>query len=417
MPRIGTLVLGLALLASPARWASAQADSAPAAPHGSAQGDSAAGAVPQGDPAAKGDSGGAAPAAPPAAESWAAKLKVSGYATATYTYSTQSTTQRSGKVLVGRFYDRFQDQIELNAAKVVVEKPVATDRWDAGARVDLLLGQNAAVIKSAGLDLGSNADLPQAFATFNIPAGGDRYVQLKAGKIATLMGVEVIEDVVNPNLSVGNQFVYLENFTNTGLRVDVKPSPPVDFQVAVFNGWDVVSDNNGRKSFMARVGLAPTALTTVGLLGYFGPEQAGNNSSNRYGGEVVLTQKVGSKTTVYAQGDYGEEEDLPAAGEKAKWWGVGVWATHDLTPKLNLALRGDYIDDKNGARTSGVFGFPPNTRQKFGSGTATLNIKTWENALLRPEVRYDRSSLAVYGEASDPKKDQLSFALGASYVF
>lgn len=413
MSRIGMLILGLALVASPARWASAQADSAHGAPRGSAPGDSAAGTVPAGDSAASGDSGGAAAPAAPPAESWAAKLKVSGYATASYTYSSHNT----GEALVGRFYDRFQDQIELNAAKVVVEKPVATDKWDAGARVDLLLGQNAAVIKSAGLDLGSNADLPQAFATFNIPAGPDRYVQLKAGKIATLMGVEVIEDVVNPNLSVGNQFVYLENFTNTGLRVDVKPSTPVDFQVAVFNGWDVVTDNNGRKSFMARVGLSPTALTTVGLLGYFGPEQPGNNTSNRYGGEVVLTQKVGSKTTVYAQGDYGEEEDLPAPGQKAKWWGVGVWATHDLTPKLNLAVRGDYIDDKNGARTSGVFGFPPNTRQKFGSGTATLNIKTWENALLRPEVRYDRSSLAVYGEASDPKKDQVSFALGASYVF
>lgn len=349
----------------------------------------------------------------PAEEAAKKTLVISGYVTGSYTYSNANI----GSGIVGRFYDRLHNQSVFNAAKVALELAPATDKLDAGFRADFLFGQNAAVTKSLGLNLGDNADLIQGYAVLSLPLSGEgKYVQFRVGKMATLMGLEVIEDVVNPNLSVANQFVYLENFTNTGLRVDVKPSASVDFQLAVFNGWDVVEDNNTRKSFMGRVGLAATPSTTIGLLGYFGPEQAAA-TTNRYGAEVLISQKVvGGRGAVYLQGDYGEDEDLVGPGDNAKWWGLGLWGSYDLTPAVGVALRGDYIDDRDGARSSGVLGFPPNTRHKFGSATATLNIKAFPGALIRPEIRYDRSNLLVYDDA-DPSQNQVSFGLGASYIF
>ncbi|HEU4648756.1 MAG TPA: outer membrane beta-barrel protein [Gemmatimonadales bacterium] len=401
MHRIGGLVLLALFLGAGGAMAQGNAAPADAAPADSAKADSG-----------KADSSQAA--APPAKP-----LNISGFVTASYTYGIHHT----GDILVGRFYDRFHDQFELNAAKLLVEKPVATDKIDAGARVDLLFGQNAAVVQSLGLNLGTNGDVTQAFATLNLPTGAGKYVQFKAGKMATLMGVEVIEDVVNPNLSVGNLFVYVENFTNTGFRLDVKPAAAIDLELAVINGWDVVRDNNTKKSFMGRVGFTPSPATTIGLLGYIGNEKAFDSTAgvtppgNRYGGEVVISQKLGAKTTVYLQGDYGEEKDLPTVGTKAKWWGASLWLAFDVSPALTAALRGDYVDDKNGVRTSGLFGFPANTGQKFGSGTLTFNIKRWEHMLIRPEFRYDRSNLAVYDNPATPKKDLFSLALGASYLF
>jgi Putative beta-barrel porin-2, OmpL-like. bbp2 len=396
MHRPGTVLFFLLLSCTGARLLSAQTDSA-------------AKPAPA-DSAGKPDSATSAAAALP--------VNVSGFVTASYTYATRHT----GAQLVGRLYDRFQDQVELNAAKVVLEKPVATDQWSAGARVDLLFGQNAAVIKSAGLNLGEHADLTQAFVTVNLPAGEGKYVQLKAGKLATLMGLEVIEDVANPNLSEGNLFVYVENFTNTGLRLDVKPGTAVDFQLALINGWDVVEDNNTKKSVMGRFGWTPTPTTTLGLLGYVGNEKpavAGTTpSGDRYGGEVLLTQKAGTKTTLVLQGDYGEEHDAIGPGAKATWWGASLWATYDVSPVLTVALRGDYVDDKNGFRTSGVLGYPANSRNKFGSGTLTLNIKRWPSALIRPELRYDRSNLAPFQDSDGGlHQDQFTVALGASYLF
>src|SRR5206468_9368792 len=43
------------------------------------------------------------------------------------------------------------------------------------------------------------------------------------------------------------------------------------------------------------VGIYPDALTSLGLVGYWGPEEAGDNSANRYGVDAVLRRKVGGK--------------------------------------------------------------------------------------------------------------------------
>src|SRR5437016_13099480 len=238
--------------------------------------------------------------------------------------------------------------------------------------------------------------------------------------MVTVLGLEVIETYANPNWSEGNQFIYVENFTATGLSVETKFNNYVDLQVRVINGWDQVSDNNTHKSLMGRVGLYPDALTSIGIVGYWGPEEAGNDTANRYGVNGVIWRKLGTKVNVWLQGDYGKEQAnaaLPVATQDAQWWAAGAWVTYDFSSSLGLALRGDYVNDDNGARTSlspvGPSGFPANTGQKFGSGTATLNIRAWPNALVRPEVRYDRSTLAAF----DGKNDQVTLALGVAYLY
>ena len=129
----------------------------------------------------------------------------------------------------------------------------------------------------------------------------------------------------------------------------------------------------------------------------------------------LLWRKL-SKTAVWVQGDYGREQAnaaLPDPTQDAKWWALGAWLTYDPSSTVGLALRGDYVDDQNGARTSGFLGFVANTGQQFGSATATLNIRSWPNALLRPEVRYDRSTLGAF----NGKKDQVTVALAVAYLY
>ncbi len=338
-----------------------------------------------------------------------------GFVTSSFTQSFAPT----GNILVGRFYNRYQSQFMLNAAELSVTKPVDTSKLDAGARVELLFGQDAAVTQSQGLSIGPNGDLTEGYVTLNVPTGGaDHWVQFKVGKMWTIMGYEVIADVLDPNADVGNQFVYLENFTNTGLGVDFKFGPKVDAQLRVMNGWDVVVDNNSALSFMGRVGLTPTPAVTIGLLGYVGPEQPDNNDNLRYGFEGLGTFKVGAKTTIVAQFDYGEEQGLLAnPDENAKWWGGGLWFVQDISPVFNLGLRGDYVDDKNGVRTSGVLGYQVADARKFGSVTATLNIHAFPKAVIRPEFRLDFSSLDDYGELDDPTSTQPSIGVTVTYQF
>ena len=359
-----------------------------------------------------------APAAVNHLETSFAGFKLTGFAEGSYSYSGRSIGDTA---IVGRLYDRLQNRFMLNALALVLDKPYDPTKFSAGFHTELLLGQDATLIQSNGFNLGAQADIPHLYVTLNIPTASGNGVQVKVGRMVTLLGVEVIETVANPNWSEANQFIYVENFTGTGVSVETKFNNYVDAQFRVINGWDQVSDNNTHKSLMGRVGIYPDALTSLGIVGYWGAEEAGDNSANRYGVDAVLWRKVGGKVNVWLQGDYGQEQAnaaLPDPTQDAKWWAAGAWVTYDFSSSLGLALRGDYLNDENGARTSlaplgAPSAFPFNTGQKLGSGTATLNIRAWPNAVVRPEVRYDRSTLATF----DGKKDQVTVALGVAYNY
>jgi len=375
----------------------------------------------QSAPSAPADTTGKKSDPPPPAvnhlETTLAGFKLSGFAAGSYSYSGRSV---GDSAIVGRLYDRLQNRFMLNALALVLDKPYDPAKFSAGFHSELLLGQDATLIKSPGFDLGAEADIPHLYVTLNVPTASGNGVQFKVGRMVTLMGVEVIETIANPNWSEANQFIYVENFTGLGVSVETKFSNYVDAQFRVINGWDQVSDNNTHKSLMGRVGLYPDALTSIGIVGYWGPEEAGNDTANRYGVNGVIWRKLGTKVNVWLQGDYGKEQAnaaLPVATQDAQWWAAGAWVTYDFSSSLGLALRGDYVNDEDGARTSlspvGPSGFPANTGQKFGSGTATLNIRAWPSAVVRPEVRYDRSTLAAF----DGKKDQVTLALGVAYLY
>src|SRR5213596_3845974 len=344
-----------------------------------------------------------------------AGFKLTGFAAGSYAYSGHSLGDTA---IVGRLYDRLQNRFTLNALAVVLDRPYDPAKFSAGFHTEVLVGQDATVIQSNGFfSLGTPADVPHLYVTLNVPTASGNGLQFKVGRIPTLMGLEVIETVANPNWSEGNQFVYVENFTGTGLSAETKFNNYVDLQVRVINGWDQVSDNNSHKSFMGRLGLYPNALTSLGIVGYWGAEETGNNSANRYGVEGLLWRKLGN-AAVWVQGDYGTEQAnaaLPDPTQDATWWALGAWVTYDVSASVGLALRGDYLNDENGARTNATLGFPASTgaRNKFGSGTATLNIKTWPSAVLRPELRYDRSTLAAFGG----KKDQITVAMALTYLY
>src|SRR5438046_2212230 len=294
-----------------------------------------------------------------------AGFKLTGYAAGSYAYSGRSSGDTA---IVGRLYDRLQNRFMLNALAVVLDKPYDPAKFSAGFHTELLVGQDATVIQSGGFNLGSQADLPHLYVTLNVPTASGNGLQFKVGRIPTLMGLEVIETVANPNWSEGNQFIYVENFTGTGVSVETKFNNCVDAQFRVINGWDQVVDNNTHKSLMGRVGLYPDALTSLGIVGYWGPEEAGNDAANRYGVEGLLWRKLG-KAAVWVQGDYGTEQAnaaLPDPTQDAKWWALGGRVTYDVSSTVGLVLRGDYGNDENGARSSfnGLVGFPARSEER-----------------------------------------------------
>lgn len=340
-------------------------------------------------------------------------LKVSGFVVASYVYSNKTIDPN---LIVNRLFDRYSNAFTINAAKLTLDRAFVPTKLDAGAHVDLIFGQDAEMLHSSGFAIGADGDVEQAYAVVNIPTKSGTGVQFKFGKMVTLMGLEVIETVANPNFSEGNLFNLVENFTSTGVELDFKPSSAVDVELRVDNGWDRVVVTDGQKSFMGRIGIA-AGKTSLGLLGYWGNQEANTSDAARYGVEGLLNQKFG-KASFWVQADWGTEKAnaaLPDPTTDAKWWAVSGWLAGDASPNVNLAVRGDYLDDTNGFRTSNVLGFPASTgdAQKLWSLTGTINVKAFAGALVRPEVRYDHSNLVVF----DDKTSQVTFALSVAYSF
>lgn len=345
------------------------------------------------------------------------QTEISGFVSASYLYD---FSQHGATTIAGRGFDGRNNSFTLNKIKLTLDKPVTCsgEKWDAGFRADVIFGQDAGLIQSfnAGgpgtFNLGSNGDLEQAFVQVNVPVGNGLIV--KVGKMVTLMGVEVIEEVANPNWSAGNQFLYVENFTQTGALLSYKWNDKVDTQLAVFNGWDQLPDNNQDKSFMGRIGFAPDDKTTIGVIGYGGPEQTGNNSNKRYGADVVINRKLSDKLNSFVQLDYGKEEGVDATGGDSEWYAAGLWLIYDFTEKCGVALRADYLSDKDGVRANPAYIAFTTAPIELTSVTLTLNLKPAANLQVRPEIRWDHSSVNT---ALNGKGDQFTAGLGVAYLY
>lgn len=313
---------------------------------------------------------------------------------------------RGGDRIVGRLFGSPNDQFTIDVASVALERPVRARHKEAGFAVRAVAGTSVAPAKARGLDLGPDADLVQAVVQANLPVGaGD--LKLMAGKMPTLLGVEGLDPTANPNVTVGSQDIYFEDYTGTGVDATWQGAGMLSASFRATNGWDLVTDNNKAITTFGRLGLAPDAHTAFNLFGYSGAERAGEGRDRRSGVQL-LARRDHARGNVQLQLDLGHEK-----GIGARWWGVGAWATYAFADNTELALRFDRIDDSDGARTGGALGFSPGVRQMLNSYTATLNLKPMPGLLVRPEVRYDRSSESVF----DGHSDQWTLGLSAGGVY
>ena len=104
-----------------------------------------------------------------------AGFKLTGFAEGSYAYSGRSVGDTA---IVGRLYDRLQNRFMLNALAVVLDKPYDPAKFSAGFHSELLLGQDATLIRSNGFDLGAQADVPHLYVTLNIPTASGNGLQI-----------------------------------------------------------------------------------------------------------------------------------------------------------------------------------------------------------------------------------------------
>lgn len=263
------------------------------------------------------------------------------------------------------------------------------------------------------------------------------------GKMYTWIGLELVENIGNPNYQHGILYNNAIPFTHTGIAMDLSNFMPEGLTMKFFgvNGWDSNIDNNESKSFGYYFSYEPNEDWFFSLAGIVGNEGWGQRvgqsaTDQRDDTNGALTQMVDfiatwqtpvDKLQLMLNIDYGSVEDgvadldssdIVVGTKNGHWWGAAGYAIYDFTDRYQLATRLEYFDDADGLRFFG---------QTMWDFTATMNIKLHENLLLRPEYRYihfnedtvgterGHDEYAVSGTGLD--KDSHIVGLGVEYVF
>lgn len=311
-----------------------------------------------------------------------------------------------------RYFDNRANTFSVDLAELVVQKAVAK-AGDAGFRLDLTAGTFAGLTQSAGLRIGDNADLQQAFVSYIAPLGTG--LRFDFGKFVTHLGYELIEgyDGYNDNYSRSLLFNYAIPLTHTGVKASYSISPKVSLMAMVVNGWDDAIDNNSSKSVGAQLMVKPADPVALYVNYIGGPENSDDNSSIRHVIDLVGTVTVNPVLSLGVNADFGREDRTSTVvpGKDAKWNGFAGYAKISTPSPFSLGLRAETFKDEGGTRL-GI------GEARVNEFTITPTFKFGSNFVVRAEGRYDSSDVAPFlDDKGLAKKGQGTLGLNTIWVY
>jgi hypothetical protein len=335
-------------------------------------------------------------------------LGMSIYLQGGYTYNFANPDSQENGL---RIFDHKANTFTLDLGEIVFSKDALTG--GIGYRLKLSAGETAKFIHAAGLgDTGNDAfDLTEAYIDYVAPVG--KGLKFRFGKFVTFTGAEVIEARDNMNYSRGLLFNYAIPLTHTGLMVGYPFSDMVSANFFIVNGWDNFSDEGSSKTLGLNVNIAPADQLSVAVNLMNGREadlQTGVES-NRFLSDTIITVKPVKDLTFVLNTDYAVQSGSAPDGSDAKWYGVAGYVKYDFTDLFSAAVRAEYFNDSDGARTG--------IAQKAKEITLTPEFRVAKNLIVRPEYRHDWSDQPAFDShhGTFDKKSQDTLALGVMYTW
>ncbi|HKC94494.1 MAG TPA: outer membrane beta-barrel protein [Nitrospira sp.] len=378
-------------------------------------------------------------------------LRLSGLIDVAYTQNFHNPASDLNQI---RTFDTNANAFMFHLFQVMLERPAdaggsALER--AGFRARLNFGLDARVSRArTDFQTGTSNDefdAQEVYAQYILPIGNG--LDIKVGKINTLIGYEVINSSDNVNFSRSWTFGQGQAFTTTGLRLSYQFNPMVLASAGVVNGWDNVDDNNRGKTVEWLLALTLTNKVSLSFYGSYGPEQAnrtfgdpasggslpGNPSAERFASGAVLTIRATEKDLFVLEPYYANEAhaSLVSPGQNARWNSVvGRWI-HDFTEQWSLRGRGEIFEDAGGTRAcQGTFNVAGGTNTCFGATnttpappvaqtlwetTWTLQYRPIPSFITRLEFRYDKSDHNVFEHGTTASNNQETLSVEVMYVF
>ena len=185
----------------------------------------------------------------------------------------------------------------------------------------------------------------------------------------------------------------------SGVKLTVPMSKKVTAYLYLLNGWQVIRDNNDKKSIGTQLEIRPNDQLLINWNTYTGNEQSELTPDfrTRYFSDIYLIYTPLAKFSATACVYYGVQERKNNVGTKSnsEWFQANIIGKYNFTDKFSISSRLEYFDDPESVQITplidtGVEGF------SSYSASLCLNYKITPYALFRLESRSFFSEQKVY---------------------
>ncbi len=364
-----------------------------------------------------------------------AKLGIELYGFVDLSY-TQNFKNPFTKVNQNRIFDDDSNSFRVQLAQIVLEKEAKTGgplADAAGFRIKLNFGEDAEF--TGGSFSGDDVDFQEVYAQFIAPIGNG--IDLRIGRMNTLIGYEVIESPYNLNFSRSWLFGFGQPFTTTGLRAAYNFSEKVSLAVGVINDFrGSISDNNNSKGVESALSMKPTDWLGLTAYGYYTGNSlnVGSHDGLLLGGGIIDIQALES-TEIVLEAYYANQVNGRGNGQNTRWDGFAGYVIHDFTEQWGIRFRGEIFEDAHGGIScfgtnekggkpgscAGGIGMPTTgpgaNGQTLWETTYTLQYKPVPSLITRLEFRYDKSDEKTFLKGTKAVDNQETLAVQVIYLF
>lgn len=285
------------------------------------------------------------------------------------------------------------NSFELGMASIRVDHSIGK----VAATIDLGFGRRAEEFSYN--DVGGMTAIKQAYLSYAV---SDK-VKITAGKWATHIGWELLDAYANRNYSMSYGFSY-GPFFHTGVKADISFGGKSAMMIGIANPTDHVTDNTGKKVFIAQFTSGSKNDKFKAYLNY----QGGTDLSQF---DLVLNGTISSKFAINYDGTVAD-----IAGHS--WSSNALYFCYDPTSMFGLTLRGEYFKNTTGALSLPIPNAAISSATSIFIPTLSASIKIDGSLTIIPEIRMDNAKDAIFIDGkSAATKTAGNFLIAATYKF
>jgi Putative beta-barrel porin-2, OmpL-like. bbp2 len=300
------------------------------------------------------------------------KIEFSGFVDTYFSYNFNKPQDRIDQI---RVFDASDNQFNLALAKLVIQKAAAP----VGFKIDLAYGPTMAAVAGYYPDVPSLQNVEDAYITAIVPWGNG--LTVNAGKLVTHMGAEVIETPGNINYSRSILFGWAIPFDHIGVSASYPFTDNLSGTLYLYNGWNIVNDNNTDKTVGAELAYSPTSSLSL-IFNYIGGAEMQNIFNKTQVFEGILNYQITDAFSLNVDYNYGQYSNT--TNDVLVWSGVSGILKYAFDDANYIAGRGELYDDPDG--------FTTGMMQKLSEFTFTYNHNFTSDFFVRLEYRMDSSS-------------------------